>query len=475
MFTSTLRSWLITVLSLLIHIDQETILDFLGIDGPFNTDSEDYALLVGTSQISTPVSFETFKLIIDSIWDHYQHGLGFVDIENIALFILVIRFIYLSRKYNLITGFLITCIGLGAGYLWYTHLRDLAYFFKGSVWLCPLTRNLGIEFQEIHSQQLAKYDKPGARFDTFTLYGPAVRGLVELTSNKNYRYDPISMLWSYLPTDFKFFSDKIYYFLTLKAIPRSYRFIDTQLMGMATGMWYTFVVRINKRYCPYLIRWHWTFLFTLEYFERPMYRMEDRLVDYLQEFLIPNEYLREAELVTIILITLVAFNYVFIILSLLHALCGQYFYFPVLTETTDLHIGLRPKDSIYSGGFTIWQNKTAYLVSRQASAKLNKYRSGTIRSAYRIIPRLWYGWLGRGTLDDLTNKEYEQYLKDKNNKELNRKAKHRDSKIRWYYRKQRLKKRFITLITKFGIRINNNNSNDDGNDLYQEFKKFTKK
>ena len=125
MFTSTLRSWLITVLSLLIHIDQETILDFLGIDGPFNTDSEDYALLVGTSQISTPVSFETFKLIIDSIWDHYQHGLGFVDIENIALFILVIRFIYLSRKYNLITGFLITCIGLGAGYLWYTHLRDL--------------------------------------------------------------------------------------------------------------------------------------------------------------------------------------------------------------------------------------------------------------------------------------------------------------------------------------------------------------
>ena len=48
-------------------------------------------------------------------------------------------------------------------------------------------------------------------------------------------------------------------------------------------MWYTFIVRINKRYCPYLIRWHWTFLFSLEYFERPMYRMEDRLVEYLQE------------------------------------------------------------------------------------------------------------------------------------------------------------------------------------------------
>merc|ERR1712087_793562 len=305
-------------------------------------------------------------------------------------------------------GFIITSIGLSAGYLWFMHLRDLAEFYMQSMWMCPLTHNLAYEFNDIYQQQQSEFQKIGTRFDSHMFYGPIVRAFTDITNNGRYRYDPISMIWSYLPTDVKFLSDKIYYFLTLKAIPQIYRFLTAQLTFLSSSIWYTFIVRINKRYCPYLIRWHWTFLLTLEYFERPMYMLADRLRVYLDEFLIPND-LPETDLVEVILITLIAVTYVFLMLCLLHALCGQYFYFPFLTENTDLHIGLRPKDSIYSGGHTIWQNKTAYLVSRQASSKLRKYRFGTIRSAYRLIPRLWYGWLGRGTLDDLTNKEYEQY------------------------------------------------------------------
>ena len=106
---------------------------------------------------------------------------------------------------------------------------------------------------------------------------------------------------------------------------------------------------------------------------------------------------------------------------------------------------------------------------------MKKYRFGTIRSAYSKLPRLWYGWLGRGTLDDLTNEEYEQYLKNKGNKDSIEKAKRRDSKIRWEYRQERLKKRLIKLLAIFGIKIKNSNGNDDGDDLYEEFKKFSKK
>lgn len=157
MFINNLHFWLSSVLSLLINIDQETILDFLGINGPFN--SEDYSYLFGTSQVSTPVSLETFKLIIQSIWEHYQHGLGFVDIENIALFILVIRFIFLSKKYNIKTGFFITCIGLGAGYLWYMHLRDLAYYYMRTLWMCPLTHNLAYDFSEIFINKEVNFQK----------------------------------------------------------------------------------------------------------------------------------------------------------------------------------------------------------------------------------------------------------------------------------------------------------------------------
>merc|ERR1712127_401568 len=193
--------------------------------------------------------------------------------------------------------------------------------------------------------------------------------------------------------------------------------------------------------------------------------VQDRLIYYLNEILIPSSYFREAELVTNLLITLVAAQYIFITLGMLHALCGQYFYFPLLTENTELHVGFRPKDSIYSGGHTIWQNKQAYMISRQASSKLRKYRFGTIRSAYSRLPRFWYGWLGRGSLDDLTTKEYEQYLKNKENKESIKKANRRNSKFRWQYRQDRLKKRLIKILAKIGIKLDNINIDDNGEDL----------
>ena len=473
MFINNLHFWITSVLSLLINIDQETILDFLGIDSPFS--SGEYSEIFGTAQISTPVSSETVKIILKTLWAHYQHGLGFVDIENIALFVLVLRFIFLSKKYNIRTGFLITCIGLGAGYLWYMHLRDLAYFYMRSLWMCPLTHNLADEFGEIFTQQLSQYSRAGTRFDSNKFYGPAIRALTDMTSNATHRYDPISMIWSYLPTDVKFLSDKIYYFLTLKLIPQTYRFIDLQLTTLSATVWYVFIVRINKRYCPYLIRWHWSFIMGLEFIERPFIFGQQRMLYYLNNVLVPNGYFREAQLVSSLIITVVAAQYIFILLSMLHALCGQYFYFPLMTETTELHVGLRPKDSIYSGGHTIWQNKQAYMISRQASRKLGKYRWGTLQTAYSLLPRLWYGWLGRGTLGDLTRKEYEQYLKDKNNKDSIQKAKRRDSRIRWEYRRRRLKTRFIQLLAKFGIKFTDVNSDDNGDDLYEEFKKFSKK
>lgn len=477
MFINNLQFWVSSVLSLLININQETILDFLGIDGPFN--SEDYSEFFGASQISTPVSIETFKLIIQSIWEHYQHGLGFVDIENIAIFILVLRFIFLSRKYNIKTAFIITGIGLSAGFVWYMHLKDLANYYAKSTWMCPLTHNLAYEYNEVFTQTVSKYHRVGNRFDSTVFYGPIVKAFkditIDRTNNGDYRYDPISMLWTYLPTNVKFVSDKIYYLLTLKIIPQIYRYFTTQFMAFTSLMWYTVIVRINKRYCPYLLRWHWTFLLTISYFEKPFIYIHNRLLYYLDNILIPNGYFRECQLVTVMIITLIAGQYILILLGLLHALCGQYFYFPFITENTELHIGPRPKDSIYSGGYTVWQNRRAFMISREASTRLGKYRSGTIRAAYSLLPRVWYGWLGRGNLNDLTAQEYEEYLKTKENKESIKKAEHRDSKIRWYYRQERLKKRFIKILAKFGIKLDNINSEDNDDNLYEEFKNFTKK
>ena len=45
-----------------------------------------------------------------------------------------------------------------------------------------------------------------------------------------------------------------------------------------------------------------------------------------------------------------------------------------------MHIGPRPKNSIYSGGQTSWQD------SEEKDKNFN-----------RVIPKLWYGWFGSGT------------------------------------------------------------------------------
>jgi hypothetical protein len=70
----------------------------------------------------------------------------------------------------------------------------------------------------------------------------------------------------------------------------------------------------------------------------------------------------------------------FIIFGLFHAIWGQYFYVPFFVENTELHIGPRPKNSIYSGG--------QYSLAR-SRRKRKKFKS--------FFPKLWYGWFGRGT------------------------------------------------------------------------------
>jgi len=69
----------------------------------------------------------------------------------------------------------------------------------------------------------------------------------------------------------------------------------------------------------------------------------------------------------------------FILYGMFHAICGQYFYIPFFTRNIELHLGLRDKTTLYCGGCTAWQEK-------EEKSKLPWF-----------IPKIWYGWFGRGT------------------------------------------------------------------------------
>ena len=392
------------LLSLLIHIDQETVLKWFGLEDPNSRDvyqsaGYGYDLSVSNFETSTDVSSETFRLIIEGLWEKIQDGLTLADIENVLFFVLFIRFVILVFRYNLKTSFYITCIGLFAGYLWYRHLIDLISMYRSVLLKLPFLHRLGmdaVQLRSMHRQMVLTDLKLGEDAHWYNpgqvLYYAFTKGVINTDPETGFRYyiDPISMAISKLQDSTKSTVFPIYYKIYNKIIPKIYDICSkfwNQLSGVAA---YAVITRIGKRYCPYLVRWHWTLLLIIGMIEQIFIYFIYR-VYYFQTFVIlpqtkmyegytdPN-LLVQMNFLNVVITCVVLAHIGFIIFGLFHAIWGQYFYVPFFVENTELHIGPRPKNSIYSGGQTAWQDP------KEKEKSLN-----------RLLPKLWYGWFGRGT------------------------------------------------------------------------------
>ena len=396
--------YLFRLLPFFIDIDQETVLNWFGIENPNNEPYSPaieaiYDLDYQIPQLSTEISFETFRLIIQGLWEKIQDGLTLADIENILFFILFIRFLILALRYNLKTSFYITCIGLFAGYLWYRHLIDLISMYRSVLLKLPFLHKLGmdaIQLRSLHRQMVLTDFKLGENVHWYNpgkaIYYAFTKGIINIDPETGLRYyiDPISMAVSNLSEPTKSNILPLYYKVYNKVIPKIFDVCSkfwNQLSGVAA---YAVITRIGKRYCPYLVRWHWTFLLIIGMIEQIFIYFIYR-VYYFQSFvLIPQTELYEnyvdpnvvlqIKFLNAVIACVVLAHLGFIIFGLFHAICGQYFYIPFFVENTELHIGPRPKNSIYSGGQTSWQDP------EEKQKNFN-----------RLVPKLWYGWFGRGT------------------------------------------------------------------------------
>jgi Uncharacterised protein family len=396
--------YLFRLLLLLINIDQETVLNWFGMENPTNQEIRQsaetgYDFNFSNIEPSTDISLNTFHLIVEGLWGKIQDGLTLADIENVLFFILFIRFVILSIRYNLKTSFYITCIGLFAGYLWYRHLIDLISMYRSVLLKLPFLHKLGmdaVQLRSLHRQMVLTDLKLGENTHWYNpgqiLYYALTKGIVNIDPETGLRYyiDPISMVISNLQEPNKSNILPLYYKVYNKIIPKIYDICSkfwNQLSGVAA---YAVITRIGKRYCPYLVRWHWTFLLIIGMIEQIFIYFIYR-VYYFQTFvLIPQtksygNYIDQNLILQInvlngIIACVVLAHIGFIIFGLFHAIWGQYFYVPFFVENTELHIGPRPKNSIYSGGETSWQNP------EEKEKNLN-----------RLLPKLWYGWFGRGT------------------------------------------------------------------------------
>jgi len=396
--------YILKLLFLLINIDQETVLNWFGMEDPTNreirqTVTNDYDLNTVNFEPSTNVSLTTFRLILEGLWEKVQDGLTLADIENVLFFILFIRFVILAFRYNLKTSLYITCIGLFAGYLWYRHLIDLISMYRSVLLKLPFLHKLGmdaVQLRSLHRQMVLTDLKLGENTNWYNpgqiLYYAFTKGIINVDPETGLRYyiDPISMIISNLPEPNKSSILPLYYKIYNKIIPKIFEICSkfwTQLSGVAA---YAVITRIGKRYCPYLVRWHWTFLLIIGMIEQIFIYFIYR-VYYFQTFILipqtksfgdyidPNLIL-QINILNGIIACVVLTHIGFIIFGLFHAIWGQYFYVPFFVENTELHIGPRPTNSIYSGGQTAWQDP------KEKEKNLN-----------RLFPKLWYGWFGRGT------------------------------------------------------------------------------
>lgn len=395
-------SYFFRILFFLIHIDQETVLKWFGLSNlenelPLYESNASFSNL--SDEPSTNISMVTFQLIIEGLWNKLQSGLTLAEIESVLFVMLFIRFVLLAIRYNLKTSFYITCITVAAGYLWYRHLIEVILLYRNILLKIPFFHKLGLDALQLRllSRQSVRtevmlgenvhwYDLGKLIYYTFT------KGIVAVdpvTGLKSY-IDPISMIVANLDEPAKSNIIPYYYKVYNKIIPKIFSTLTkfwTQLSGVAA---YALITRIGKRYCPYLVRWHWTLLLILGFPEQIIIFLTNRMI-YFQSFvLIPQLHggihgelanesiLLQVNLLNALLACIVIMHVSFVILALLHAIFGQYFYVPFFVENAELHIGPRPKNSVYSGGYTSWQDP-------EEKAKRIK----------QIFPSIWYGWLGK--------------------------------------------------------------------------------
>src|SRR6056300_52042 len=285
------------LLFLLINIDdQKTVLNWFNLDNQFSENTANILLI----KIETSIPIEMIKVILEESWQRVQDGLTLADIENLLFFILFIRFIILTIRYNFKTSFIITCIGLFAGYLWYRHLIDLISMYRSILIKLPYLYKLGIDAVQLRTmnKQLVLTDlKLGNNVHWYNpgqfIYYAFTNGIININQETGLSYyiDPISMVISKVSEETKTDLLPIYYKLYNTVIPQFFEVISkfwNQLSGIAA---YAVITRIGKRYCPYLVRWHWTFLLIIGFIEQILIYFCYRMSYFQSNILIPQTQL----------------------------------------------------------------------------------------------------------------------------------------------------------------------------------------
>ena len=346
---------------------------------------------------------------IEEYWTKIQlEGFGVREIDEFVTFIVLTRLIILSLRYNLRTSLIITTISAIAGYLWYSTFINMLFRYEQSLYGNSLTMRLGIDSMQIRRIFQGRMKRSDYQIRLTNPVGILLYSIEMGSRYDGHRIDLVSMVMAnfskhsdqFLPQFYDIF-EEIYYFIYRKAIPILTRTSLNVFDSFRAYAMYSIITRVGRKYCPYLIRWHWTFIIILKFLDTFLFCVVGRIGYYSintvypailarQEFnLNCEQLLLEMRFLNYMKYSIIICQLFFLLYGMLHALCGQYFYVPLLTRTVELNIGLRDKLDIYSGGYTAWQDDRDFT------------------KGFKI--KFWYGWFGRGTNN--SNNIFRQFIK----------------------------------------------------------------
>ena len=78
-----------------------------------------------------------------------------------------------------------------------------------------------------------------------------------------------------------------YYYMHRKIIPLALRLFLKGFDQFTTYGIYTYMTRVNRRYCPYLVRWHWTMVIISGFFQGFLVYVAGRMTLYVEHVILP--------------------------------------------------------------------------------------------------------------------------------------------------------------------------------------------
>ena len=351
-------------------------------------------------------NLETTRFMLQELEQRLQNGLSVNDIENCIFFTIVLRFMFLVSCYNFKTAFIIACINLLAGYFWFKH-----FFIISEIYEIFLKNNFFAKYVSkfatgvpITSGNIKPFNTDNPGLGISTAFSQALIKM-NYETGVSYRIDPISLIVArftsyWTESNRNILNDKvgeIYYYFYEKFVPNMIQIFKTLWYQFSQIFAYVIITRLGKRYCPYLIRWHWTCSMLITVLE-PFY------VECLMRMFYFNELTLAPRVQALGLAAPVELKLQFYILNgvftfailchlglvfggLIYALCGQYFYIKFLTPNVELHVGLRPTTSIYSQGKTPWQDQTN-ISDKVSESKIKKFLESLKEFIKKIFKKL---------------------------------------------------------------------------------------